>query len=198
MGIFGSLSKLISKTSGIADPVSSVLRKQGGTLGAVGGFLNPGAAAADKFAAGAPITGRNMLDPGNFVNPAPAAGGAQSPYTPYQPSYGGWQKPTQTREQMIAQILQAHNTGFPGNGAAAPGPQAPPMGAAPPPLMPNSVAGGPQVAMSGPQRITPFPGTPQTPQAPQMPALPPMGMAQQPPIMGLQRDPRMMGAVLRR
>lgn len=194
MGIFGSLSKLISKTSRIADPVSSVLRNQGGTLGAVGGFLNPGAAAADKFAGGAPITGRNMLDPGNFVNPAPGGAAPPSQYSPYQPSYGGWQKPTMSREQMLAQALQAHNTSFPGNGA--PPTQAPGM-QPPPPMAPPQSPQQPLMPMPGggmAPRITPFPGAPQAPP----PQPPPMGMAQQPPLMNLQRDPRMMGAVLRR
>lgn len=43
------------------------MRKKGGALGTVGAIMNPGGAAGDKFAHGAPITARGMLDPSNLV-----------------------------------------------------------------------------------------------------------------------------------
>lgn len=71
MGFFHSLGKLISAGSKIGDPVSAALRKKGGALGTVGAIINPGAAASDKIAAGAPINARTMLDPNGWATQQP-------------------------------------------------------------------------------------------------------------------------------
>lgn len=61
--------KGISKVAGKADPVTSAMRKQGGAVGAVGTIMNPGGAAGEKFANGAPINAKNMLDPNGWMTP---------------------------------------------------------------------------------------------------------------------------------
>lgn len=153
MGFFHSISKIVSKASGIGDPVSKALRKQGGTLGAVGGFINPGAAAADKFAGGAPINARNMLDPGNFVYPGAAPPSAAGGMTPPQAA-NPWQAPTMTREQMVAQAIAAHAGQARPTAAVTPPvpagtmpPQPPPMSGVPAP------SGQPMMGIAPPNRM---------------------------------------------
>lgn len=85
MGFFHSLAKIVTAGSRIGDPVSAALRKKGGALGTVGSILNPGAAASEKFSAGAPINARTMLDPNGWAVPGPPP--PEAPPTPL-PSIG--------------------------------------------------------------------------------------------------------------
>jgi hypothetical protein len=68
MGFFKSLGKILHV---VDDPVSSALRKQGGTLGTIGSIMNPGGAVNAKIAAGAPVNARTMLDPNGWIVPTP-------------------------------------------------------------------------------------------------------------------------------
>ncbi len=66
----GSFARKVGKVLHVVDdPVSSTLRKQGGTLGSVGSFMNPGGAVNAKIAAGAPINARTLADPNGWVAP---------------------------------------------------------------------------------------------------------------------------------
>jgi hypothetical protein len=68
MGLFRKIGKVLHV---VDDPVSSALRKQGGTLGTIGSFMNPGGAVNAKIAAGAPINARTMTDPNGWISPTP-------------------------------------------------------------------------------------------------------------------------------
>lgn len=70
MGFFHSIGKLLHKFD---DPVSSLLRKQGGVLGSVGSLMNPGGAVNAKIAKGAPINAHTLLDPNGWVVPTAGA-----------------------------------------------------------------------------------------------------------------------------
>ena len=80
MGFFKSLGKILHV---VDDPVSSTLRKQGGTLGTIGSFMNPGGAVNAKIAAGQPVNARTMLDPNGWIIPTPPP--PEAPPTPLPP-----------------------------------------------------------------------------------------------------------------
>lgn len=68
MGLFRKIGKVLHV---VDDPVSSALRKQGGTLGTIGNIMNPGGAVNAKIASGAPINARTMVDPNGWFIPTP-------------------------------------------------------------------------------------------------------------------------------
>jgi hypothetical protein len=83
MGFFKSLGKILHV---VDDPVSSALRKQGGTLGTIGNIMNPGGAVNAKIAAGAPVNARTMLDPNGWLIPTPPP--PEAPPAPLPPLPG--------------------------------------------------------------------------------------------------------------
>lgn len=90
MGLFRKIGKVLHV---VDDPVSSTLRKQGGTLGTIGSFMNPGGAVNAKIAAGAPINARTMLDPNGWVAPTPPPPEPPPQPLPPLPGMGSGQLP---------------------------------------------------------------------------------------------------------
>jgi hypothetical protein len=144
MGIFKKISKLIKKTSNIADPISGALRKQGGALGTVGAIMNPGATAAGKMAGGAPINARTMFDPYGWAIPTPPP--PEAPPIPLPPLVPGAPAslPQGLQPRPVPYSYPTTNgpltnlayrmAGPPGGQQGAPGlPPAPPMNAQPNP-----------------------------------------------------------------
>lgn len=84
MGFFRKIGKALHV---IDDPVSSILRKQGGTLGTIGSIMNPGGAVNAKIASGAPINARTMTDPNGWIIPTPPP--PETPPAPLPPLVPG-------------------------------------------------------------------------------------------------------------
>lgn len=112
MGLFHKLSKIVSKASRIGDPVSAILRDKGGALGTVGAIINPGAAAADKFAAGAPINARNMLDPNGWLTPQPLPPEAPPQQLPPLPGLGSGTLPPALQHRPVTYSQPPPNAGL--------------------------------------------------------------------------------------
>lgn len=84
MGLFRKIGKALHV---IDDPVSSILRNQGGTLGTIGNIMNPGGAVNAKIASGAPINGRTLTDPNGWIIPTPPT--PEAPPAPLPPLVQG-------------------------------------------------------------------------------------------------------------
>lgn len=155
MGLFHKLSKIVSLGSKLGDPVSAALMKKGGAAGTVGAIINPGAAAADKFAGGAPITAKNMLDPNGWSTPVPVTQADDSAPPPVLPPLGQAilppnlaRRPTMYPQPPVGGAFNAQAFGMAGIPSSMQGGQVPiPIGP-PPQIGLPSTPSGPSIMQS--------------------------------------------------